>query len=41
MGNLPDIITNATAGQYFTVLVVLFGVYWLLSVLGFKPRVCY
>jgi len=41
MSNLPDIITNATTGQYFAVLVVLLGVYGLLSVIGVKPRGTY
>ena len=41
MSNLYDIIASATAGQYFTALVVMFGVYWLLSVIGFKQRGAY
>ena len=41
MSNLHDILASATAGQYFTALVVLFGVYWLLSIIGFKQRSSY
>ncbi len=41
MSNLYDIIASAAAGQYFTALVVMFGVYWLLSVSGFKQKGAY
>ena len=41
MDELITTLTNATPEQYFFALVALFGVIWLLSVLGFQPKPVY